>query len=81
MRNHQRPSLFSGNELPRVEPLIGVIGTLSALTTVGGSMRNSESVSHKSRTPIERIFYNVFKREMITAERRVLLAKPKNVSK
>jgi hypothetical protein len=44
-------------------------------------MRKSERELHKSRTPIERIFYDVFKREMITAERRVLLAKPKKVSK
>lgn len=54
---------------------------MSALFTLEVAMRKSERELHKSRTPIERIFYDVFKREMITAERRVLLAKPKKVSK
>jgi len=34
----------------------------------------------KTRTLIERIFYNVVKREMTTKERRLLLATPKKPS-
>jgi hypothetical protein len=35
-------------------------------------MRKTKKELHKARTPIERIFYDVFKREMTTEERRVL---------
>jgi hypothetical protein len=44
-------------------------------------MRKSKREAHKSGTLIERIFHDVFKREMITAERRVLLRKPKKAIK
>jgi len=44
-------------------------------------MRKSKRASHKAGTLIERIFFDVFKRGMTTAERRVLLGKPKKASK
>jgi hypothetical protein len=57
-----------------------VIGTLSALSRPGVAMRKSKRESHKSRTLIERIFFDIFKREMTKEERRVLLGKPKKAS-
>lgn len=37
--------------------------------------------SRKTKTLIERIFFDILKREMTKEERRVLLAKPKKSSK
>jgi hypothetical protein len=44
-------------------------------------MRKLDKESRKTKTLIERIFYDVVKREMTTNERRVLLAKPKKTGK
>jgi len=40
-------------------------------------MRKIRKVLPGIKTPIERIFYGIFKRPMTTKERRVLLAGPK----
>jgi hypothetical protein len=44
-------------------------------------MRKSATKPLTTKTPIERIFYGVFKREMTAKERRVLLANPKKPNK
>jgi hypothetical protein len=44
-------------------------------------MPKIEKELRKNETPIERIFYDVLKREMTAKERRVLLPKPKKSRK
>jgi hypothetical protein len=44
-------------------------------------MPKIERELRKAKTPIERIFYDITKREMTAKERRILLAKPKKTSK
>jgi hypothetical protein len=40
-----------------------------------------ETKSRTTKATIERIFYEVFKREMTASERRILLPKPKKTKK
>jgi hypothetical protein len=44
-------------------------------------MQKNEKESPKAKTPIERTFYAVFKREMTAKERRILLRIPKQPPK
>ena len=47
----------------------------------GPDLRKSKKGIRKTKTLIERIFFDVFKREMTEEERRVLLVKPKQSNK
>jgi len=42
-------------------------------------MLKIKKMLHKTETPIERIFYEIFKREMTTNERLILLGLPKKI--
>jgi hypothetical protein len=44
-------------------------------------MRKIEKELRKIKTPIERIFYDVAKRELTSRELRILLPKPKKTNK
>jgi hypothetical protein len=44
-------------------------------------LRKIEKELRKTKTPIERIFHDIAKRELTAEERRVLLAEPKKARK
>jgi hypothetical protein len=44
-------------------------------------MSKSETKPLAAKTPIERMFYGIFNREMTAKERRILLANPKKPKK
>ena len=57
--------------------------TYGARTSPAGglTLRKTEKKSVEIKTPIERIFHNIFNREMTAKERRVLLGVSKNTRK